>query len=150
STSGWDGFASIWEASTGKLFAKLGPHGHQSVEFAVFSPDGTQVVTADLNGAVRIWTLRGELVRTVRAHRARVNAVVWAPGRILTASTDGSARIYDPDTGIVTATFEGHGSGVFSARFDNTYSRVLTGSFDGTARVWRYRSYPLVARLGRA
>jgi YD repeat-containing protein len=146
-TAGHDGFAEVWDVQRGVELARLGPHENLGVEFAVFSPDGTQIATTGWDGVIRIWSVSGRLSRTIRGHRSYVNSLVWNRVGLLSASTDGSARVYDPETGMLLATFQGHSSGVYSARFAKDRQHVVTTSFDGTARIWRYRSHPLVASL---
>jgi WD40 repeat protein len=54
----------------------------------------------------------------------------------VTASHDGTARIWDARTGRQLAILEGHFRGVRSAAFSPDGSRIVTASFDGTARIW--------------
>ena len=60
--------------------------------------------------------------------------------RVLTASDDNTARIWDAKTGSELIRFEGHGSGVRSAVFSADGQRVVTASDDNTARIWDVRS----------
>jgi WD40 repeat protein len=62
---------------------------------------------------------------------------VFAPDgrRILTASADNTARLWDGD-GKPFATLQGHTSAVNSAVFAPDGRRILTASSDGTARLW--------------
>ena len=53
--------------------------------------------------------------------------------RVLTASGDGTARLWDAATGAETAVLRGHGSGVRARLFSPDGARVLTASEDGTA-----------------
>src|SRR5262249_49673562 len=55
--------------------------------------------------------------------------------RVLTASTDKTARIWDAETGQVIAILDGHE--VRSAAFNPDGRRVVTASDDTTARIWR-------------
>ncbi|MCA9962707.1 MAG: hypothetical protein KC423_00635, partial [Anaerolineales bacterium] len=57
------------------------------------------------------------------------------PGRIVVASDDGTARLWNGE-GEVLAVLEGHTSGVNTAAFNQDGSRIVTASDDGTARVW--------------
>jgi WD40 repeat protein len=145
-TAGHDGYARIWR-TTGEPVATLGPMEHPTVEWAIFSDDGNQIATAGYDGMIRIWTVGGQLVRTIRAHKGYINSLEWRGERILSASTDGTARVYEADTGLLLTTYQGHSSGIYSARFDGDGNRVVTASFDGTARIWKYQPFPLVARL---
>ena len=56
--------------------------------------------------------------------------------RILTASSDRTARIWDT-TGKELAVLKGHSDIVYSARFSSDGKRILTASRDNTARIWR-------------
>ncbi len=56
--------------------------------------------------------------------------------RILTASADRTAKIFDAYTGTVLQSFEGHGNVVSSAVFSPDEKRVLTTSNDNTVRLW--------------
>ncbi|MEM9387559.1 MAG: pentapeptide repeat-containing protein, partial [Pseudomonadota bacterium] len=60
--------------------------------------------------------------------------------QILTASYDGTARLWDARSGDELRRFEGHGSVVTSGVFSPDGTRILTASYDGTARLWDARS----------
>jgi WD40 repeat protein/energy-coupling factor transporter ATP-binding protein EcfA2 len=55
--------------------------------------------------------------------------------RILTASADGTARVWDAQTGAELVTLSHEGS-VWKTQWNADESRILTRSEDGTARVW--------------
>merc|ERR1712136_625274 len=56
--------------------------------------------------------------------------------RVLTASCDGTAKVWSTTSGECSHTFQGHGSHVFSAVFSPDGQQVLTASRDHTAKVW--------------
>jgi WD40 repeat protein len=56
--------------------------------------------------------------------------------RVVTASFDGTARIWDVATGAPVGTPLRHEKWVMSAVFSPDGMRVLTASLDGTARIW--------------
>ena len=56
--------------------------------------------------------------------------------RIVTASGDKTARIWDAATAKQIAVLLGHDTDVFSAAFSPDGSRVVTASADHTARIW--------------
>ncbi len=68
----------------------------------------------------------------------QVDRAIFSPDgqRVLTASDDKTARIWDAKTGAELIRFEGHCSGVRSAVFSADGQRVLTASDDKTARIW--------------
>ena len=49
---------------------------------------------------------------------------------------DGTARLWDAQTGRQLRRFEGHTEEVYSVAFSPDGRQVLTGSRDGTARLW--------------
>ena len=77
-------------------------------------------------------------------HTEHILAAAWAAdrdGRLLlaTGSLDGTARIWDPDTGQTLTTLTGHTNPVWSVAWAaDRDGRLLlaTGSADGTARIW--------------
>ena len=56
--------------------------------------------------------------------------------RILTASRDGTARIWDAETGKDLVALEGHEDAIWSAELRSDGLQVLTASDDGSARIW--------------
>ncbi len=71
-------------------------------------------------------------------HDAALTAVDFSSdGRlILTASRDGTAKIWNGETGALRHTLTGHRDEILAARFSPSSHRVVTGSKDGTARIW--------------
>ena len=67
--------------------------------------------------------------------------------RILTASGDNTARLWDQD-GQPLATLAGHTGPVSSAVFAPDGARILTASRDGTARLWDQDGQPLATLAG--
>ncbi len=71
-------------------------------------------------------------------HGSEVGSAQFSPdGRqIVTASEDGTARVWDGATGKPISEPMKHGSWVVSAQFSPDGRRVVTASWDGTARLW--------------
>lgn len=73
-TAGTNGSTQVWEAQTGKPVVFLyGPT--ESVYWAEFSPDGTQIVTACLDGVARVYNLEPLLPMTELLALARTRPV---------------------------------------------------------------------------
>jgi WD40 repeat protein len=79
-----------------------------------------------------------------QGHTDAVTSAVFAPdgGRILTASSDNMARLWDRD-GKPLATLQGHTGTVYSAVFALDGGRILPPSEDNTARLWDRDGKPL-------
>ncbi|MBI5363995.1 MAG: protein kinase [Planctomycetes bacterium] len=56
--------------------------------------------------------------------------------RIVSASSDGVARLWDPETGRELARFGNEGSGIHCVRFDSADARIVTAGADGHVRVF--------------
>jgi hypothetical protein len=74
----------------------------------------------------------------LRGHEGIVFSAAFSPDgtRIVTASADGTARIWDAATGNEIKVLRGHESSVNSAAFSPDGRRIVTASADNTARIW--------------
>lgn len=92
--------------------------------------------------AADIWDLDGKrahrLDPPLPKHNSLVLSIAYDPSgrQLVTASQDGTARIWDAETGAPRKILSGHAKAVFAALFSADGQRVVTGSFDGTLRVW--------------
>jgi dipeptidyl aminopeptidase/acylaminoacyl peptidase len=71
-------------------------------------------------------------------HSGTVATAAFSPDglRIVTASDDTTARIWDAATGRELVLLAGHSQPVTSAAFSSDGTRVVTSSYDKTARIW--------------
>jgi WD40 repeat protein len=74
----------------------------------------------------------------LQGHTGRVTSAGFSPdgARIVTASDDNAARLWDAATGATLAVLQGHTDPVNGARFSPDGTRVVTASRDNTARLW--------------
>jgi WD40 repeat protein len=114
--------------------------GHEDrVNTAVFSVDGSRVVTASLDKTARVWdAATGKVLVVLRGHTSSVESAGFSPDgtRIVTASFDGTARVWDAVTGKEIIILRGHEDGLASAAFSPDGKRIVTASDDKTARIW--------------
>jgi WD40 repeat protein len=77
-------------------------------------------------------------VLAATGHAGVVMFVAFSPDgqRIVTASADNTARIWDVDTGQPLRVLSGHTGPVRSVAFSPNGRRIVTASYDKTARVW--------------
>lgn len=118
---------------------------------AVFSREGSRILTAHQDGLARVWAV-GERpgVRVFRGHRGPIWAAEVSPdGQLLaTASIDGTARLWPLDGGGPLVLAPGAG-GVYSATFTPDGAKVVVSAEDGLLRVWpRTGGEPLVLPAG--
>ena len=122
---------------TGRLLASL-PHPAR-VQRAAFSPNGLLIATAGANKETRLWTEFGDLVHIYRGHQGRVFDVGFSrlSTFLVTASSDGTARVWSVKRGISVSALPLHGDYVERARFVLNEDTVLTASADGIVRSWK-------------
>ena len=108
-----DAGARVHDADTGRLLFSL-PH-HDTVYQALYSADGTKLVTTGSDGAVRIWDAgSGALLRVLRPRRTapRFIAVAISPDGTLVAATDTKGEVthvWDFPTGAAIAELHNEG-----------------------------------------
>src|SRR5262249_40605726 len=86
-----------------------------------------------------------------RGHTGAVNVAAFSPdgSRVVTASADGTARIWNPQTDTEIAVFEGSKDHLFSARFNPDGTGVITASADKTVQIWDVRTHAQIAVFNR-
>lgn len=102
---------------------------------AVFSPDGTRILTASEDGIAKIWDLKGNVLAEVK-HDARVMSGVFSPdgSRILTISWDKTVKLWDMK-GTLLLDLK-HDWIVSTGAFSYDGQQILTASRDGKTRIW--------------
>ena len=81
----------------------------------------------------------GRELLTLKRHGASIRSVVFSPDgrRILTASFDGTAKVWDADSGLELLTLKNERAWVcWSAAFSPDGRQIVTGTEDNTAKVW--------------
>jgi len=102
----------------------------RSGRWVVSGGDSAQAVVQAVRGRGRPVVLKGhgDGLADVRFSR---------DGRhVLTASGDGTARIWNVATGRVERTLRGHGEDVHTAEYSPDGTRIVTAGADGTVRIW--------------
>lgn len=131
--------AQIANLETGKLEQAF--KGHKNwVLSAVFSPDGTHVLTASRDNTAKIFDRKtGQLLQTLKYHTKKMNSAVFSPDPegtlVLTASNDNTAKIFNRKTNTLLQTLF-HTREVTYAVFSPTGTLVLTASADRTAKIF--------------
>ena len=128
----------------------LFPVGHSgSVKSAVFSPDGTRIVTASDDHTAKVWdAATGALQLDLTGHDWSVNSAAFSPDcmRIVTTSW-GDAKVWDATAGALLLDLKGHEDDVTSAVFSPDGTRIVTASWDNTTKVWNSSTGTLLLTL---
>jgi dipeptidyl aminopeptidase/acylaminoacyl peptidase len=107
-------------------------------DYAEFSPDGREIVTASMESA-QLWdAVTGRAISQPMKHGGRVECARFSPDgrRVVTASWDNTARLWDAATGNPIGEPMKHDGKVTFAQFSPDGKRVATVSSDNTARLW--------------
>jgi hypothetical protein len=114
--------------------------GHTGwVRACAVTPDGRCVISAALDGTLKVWDLEaGAVLATLRGHAGEVTACAVMPDgrRVISASADRTLKIWDLDTGRVLTTLHGHTDWVRACAVTPDGQRVVSASHDRTLRVW--------------
>jgi WD40 repeat protein len=75
---------------------------------------------------------------TLNGHNARLNSAVWSSDgqRIITASWDETAKVWDANTGQELFTLTGHNGNVLSACWSPDQKRLMTSGQDGIVQIY--------------
>jgi len=169
-TASADGTARLWDPATGKEVKRIVPpkvrvmaagreHNQVTgVESAIFSPDGTKILTGGSDGIARLWDAgSGEQILQLTTTWGTLlggsaTCVAFSPdGRqILTGTRDKTVQLWDAIRGSELRRFEGriypydemqspYGE-IAAVAFSPTGRVALTGSNDRTPRMWDTRT----------
>lgn len=130
-----------------------------AVRSAVFSPDGSRILTASMDRTARLWdAATGQPLLPPFQHEGPVSHAVFSPDgkRVATTSYDHTARLWDSATGQPLTPPLKHSQPVNHAAFSGDGRRLITASGDwtaywgkGEARVWDVESgRPVTEPLG--
>lgn len=132
------------------------------VREASFSPDGSRVLTASLDGSAQVWDAKtGQAIGVPMRHcgvgeKCPVPAAEFnADGtKVVTASSDGTARVWDARTGkpLLDAPLRpGSGTKVYAAKFSPDSLRIVTaadaGDGKGVVQIWDAQTGKQMAAL---
>ena len=105
--------------------------------------------STELEGKLAGSALSTRLHRRLKGHSEFVISAKFSGDgkRVVTASGDRTARIWDAESGKEIAVLKGHDNFVRSAAFSGDGKRVVTASDDRTARIWDAESGKEIAAL---
>jgi WD40 repeat protein len=137
-TSRWGEVARLWSLN-GKLVKEYFDITYSGINVTdlAFSPDGKSFAAATAEYRIRLWGLKGNLIKAFVPQEQAITAIKFSPDgkAILSGSTDAVARLFSLKGNYIQE-FRGHTDQIFSVDFSTDGKFVLTGSIDNTARIW--------------
>jgi WD40 repeat protein/serine/threonine protein kinase len=148
----------VWDLASGRQMMTL--MGHRAfVTCVAVSPDGKRVATASMDGTARVWdisarsdrihaipppdrmnavTTSGRGTLTIHGHTGTVWSVAVTPDgkRIVSGSSDRTARVWDMVSGQQLLKLEGHTDEISSVAVTPDGQRIITAGADKTDRIW--------------
>jgi WD40 repeat protein len=113
--------------------------GHRArVGSVAWSPDGTRIATASIDGTARIWKADGSPLAELCGHTDAVTCIVWRRDgkQLATSGRDGTVRLWTSD-GKPGRVIHGFDAGVTCVAFSPDGSRLVTGDENRLVRIWR-------------
>lgn len=110
-----------------------------TIESVSFSPCGSYVAGASVNGNLIIWDISVQRVRHTCPNPAGLTKLVWShaePNYIITAGLDGVVRLWDHRNGELFKELTGHLGNILDIVISKDGSQILTAGDDSTARVF--------------
>lgn len=160
-SGGGDGVVRFWDAAMNVPRAVGTGHG-AAVLATAWAPDGALFASGDHSGEVRVWDpATGKPVcRALRGHTAWITSLSWEPLHsstsetgaaelFVSASKDGSARVWNARTGANEFSLSSHKESVESVRWGGA-GLIYTASRDRTILVWAVEEGKTRAKVVRA
>ena len=116
-----------------------------------FSPDGSRLAVANMDGAPKVWELATQsVVLSIEGEMSSQKAIAYSPdGRLLaTGGDEGVVRVWDADHGTELSRLA-LGGIIHSLSFNSNGSYLVAASEDGSVKVWEVETGNEVLKLPR-
>ena len=134
-TSPASGAVGVFDAASGRRIAEFGDHA-DGVWAVTFSRDGQTVVSASLDGRVKVWDAGTARLRAVLRGEVPAGAVSPNGPRLAYAAPGNTIKLWDPASGQDICTLLGHTAPVHCLCFNADGTVLATGDANGTVRLW--------------
>ncbi|MFN0060386.1 MAG: WD40 repeat domain-containing serine/threonine protein kinase [Planctomycetota bacterium] len=149
-----DGNLQLFEVNSGNVallgcFPSLDKTDNRAYRIVATPDEGLLAIASGIT-SFRILRARDlAVVRELPVHARPVSSLDFdaAGRRLLSASEDGTVRVWDVERGEEIARLVGHDVGVLCAKFNPSGDRIATAGRDKTVRIWSGLTYEQLAVL---
>ena len=136
-TAGFNSAVKIWSSSSGELLYALVDTSLGLPTQAIFSPDGHEVAIATQSGNVWLWRIKQGNYLTLKGHTQKVTGLRYLQqGQLLLSyADDGTARVWDTNTGRTLGVSAIHSSAVNSVDLSADNSLMVSAEY-GRVALW--------------
>ncbi len=149
-TGSYDATAIIWDSQTGDMVTVLRREDRKDSSLGVscVAYSGSRIVTGSKGGAIVVFSLLGDIILLLEAHRDVVNSVRFSnDGKsLLSSSKDKTVKIWETFCEPVKI-IDAHEGTIYSAVFSRDSKRVITGSGDTTTKIWDAKTGDILKSL---
>lgn len=130
--------------SDGKLIREiLSDRG--DIDSIDFSPDSTQIVSAYANNIVRIWSVRGREIATLKHRETPLKVVYNSDGSSIASGGYGRKVRVWTNKGQEIATFTGHQGSITALDFSANNRYLISADDRGIIKIWNQQGEELVS-----
>jgi WD40 repeat protein len=144
-SSSLDGTIRVWDVKTGREDRVINVRPQSDWERLIaWSPDGSKLASASVDPSVgaraitiRTMPFRGESL-TIQGHTGELTSVCRSPDvkRLVSASRDGTIKVWDPVTGQEAMALQVTGGGVLCVAWSWDGRKLASATTDGAIQVW--------------
>ena len=129
----------VWNVFDGADgFSVTYSRGGSPVTYAAGDVSGKCIAVGHQNGLIKLIDEKSKAIKKLGAHRSAITSLQFSPVDKVLASTsiDGSAKLWDCETGELIHSLEGHTRPVHAIAFSPDGKRVATASRDTFVKLW--------------
>ena len=118
-----------------------------AVTKVAFTADGRHIVSASQDGTLKVFDLKGNAVRTLKADAAQPSALAVLDRTIVSGHEDGTVQVWSSNDGAKLKTLKRSAASIWSVAFAGGENRILVGSHDWAVALWDEKSLTAPAHL---
>jgi prepilin-type processing-associated H-X9-DG protein len=126
----------VWDEATGRAKLSFGDNCAQAFNSLAMSADGELIVSACVDGPVKVWDARTGRERLTLPGKVAASVALSPDGRRIITAEDKTLKVWEARTGRNELTLKGHTGAVTSVAVSTDGERIVSGSTDKTVKVW--------------